>query len=187
MRHAVPRRHARWGRGGLLASGLLVAACAGAQSRQPTTPTGIGIFYQPGAPQTETLWQPGDPGQRMQLQGRVMTTAGAPIADALIEIWHADAESRYRTALRSRADGSFTLRTVLPGHIEQARNNSIWGARHIHVVVSAPGRPQLVTLAYFKGDERLDRTPYPELAITLEEARLGEESVLLGRLELILP
>lgn len=171
---------------------LLAVSAAAAQSvLAPTARTSIGIFYQPDAPELTTLWRPGDSGQRLQLQGRVLASDGTPVAGAVVELWHADSaggvdESRYRTRLRSAADGSFGIRTVLPGHIEMARYNDVFAARHIHIVVTHPRHPRLVSLIYFKGDERLADTPYPQLAITLEEARVGEDLLLFGQVEIVL-
>ena len=56
-----------------------------------TTPTSIGLFYQPGAPETSSLWRDGDSGTRLELRGRVMSSGGQPVRDALVELWHADA------------------------------------------------------------------------------------------------
>ena len=43
----------------------------------PTEETDIGIYYTPGAPELRNLWQNGDPGEKLLLRGRVLTTAGA--------------------------------------------------------------------------------------------------------------
>lgn len=159
--------------------------------REPTTQTSIGIFYRPGAPETADLWRDGDRGERLSLQGRVLDRRGRPVADALVELWHADAaggvdESRYRAAQRTGADGRFGIKTVLPGHIEMARYNAVFAPRHIHIVVSHPDYPRLISLIFFQGDERLAGTPYPELAIPLEKARIHDGEVLVGGVEIIL-
>lgn len=164
---------------------------ASGPGRAPTTQTSIGIFYMPGAPASRDLWRAGDVGERLALRGRVLDREGRPVAGALVELWHADAaggvdESRYRAALRTAPDGSFDVRTVLPGHIEMARYNAVFAPRHVHVVVSHPDHPRLVTLVLFLGDERLQGTPYPELAIPLERARTGDVEFLDGGFELIL-
>ncbi|MDH3713737.1 MAG: hypothetical protein OET44_07820 [Gammaproteobacteria bacterium] len=165
---------------------------AASEGLRPTTATSIGIFYQPGAPAVTTLWRPGDPGQRLQLRGRVLTTGGAPVSNALVELWHADGagsvdESRYRTSQRTGEDGYFGIKTVLPGHIEMAAGNDVFGARHIHIVVTHPDHERLVSLIYFKGDERLATALYPELAITLDETGAGDEAFLFGVVEIVLP
>lgn len=163
------------------AAGLVGAA--GAQSLEPTRETGIGVWYQPGAPAVEAMWQAGDPGERLLLSGRVRGTDGESIAGAQVELWQADGAGRapggrYRTTLRTREAGRFAVSTVLPGYI--------WRARHIHVVVSHPGYEELVTRILFKGDPLLVEMPYPELAINLERGRHEGEEVWFGVVELVL-
>ena len=170
---------------------LLGIAPAAHAQRPPTTQTSIGIFYQPGAPETSSLWRDGDQGQRMVLQGRVLDPEGRPVEAALVELWHADAagsvdESRYRAALRTDARGRFEIRTVLPGHIPMARYNAVFAPRHVHVVVSHPAHPRLVSMIFFKGDEDMADSPYPELAIPLEKSRGRGGDVLVGGVELVL-
>ncbi len=166
-------------------------ALAETKLRELTTQTNIGLFYLPGAPEIDKLWRDGDDGERLFLEGRVLTPEGKPISDALVELWHADNaggvdESRYRAAQRTKADGKFSIKTVLPGHIEMARDHPIYGPRHIHVVVSHPMHQRLVSLIFFKGDELLPGSPYPELAIALEEASSGAGELFIGFVELVL-
>ncbi len=180
---------ARWPTTLLLAA-LLGAGPAHAQ-RDATTQTSIGIFYLPGAPETADLWREGDQGERLALRGTVLDRDGEPVSGARVELWHADAagsvdESRYRAIRVTGADGRFAIRTVLPGHIEMARYNSVFAPRHIHIVVTHPQHPRLVSLIFFRGDERLDRTPYPELAIPLEKARTPHGEILVGGVEIVL-
>lgn len=171
---------------------LMVIETPGAHAqREPTTQTSIGIFYLPGAPETADLWREGDPGDRLKLHGRVLDRKGQPVAGALVELWHADStgsvdESRYRTAQRTSADGRFGIRTVLPGHIEMARYNAVFAPRHIHIVVTHPDHPRLISLIFFQGDERLNGTPYPELAIPLEKVRTQNGEVYVAGLEIVL-
>lgn len=168
-----------------------LALLSAAQAREPTRQTSIGLFYLPGATDRKVLWREGDDGEKLTLQGRVLDTLGTPIEGALVELWHADAvgsvdESRFRTAQVSNKRGRFGIATVLPGHIEMARDNAVFGPRHIHVVVSHPNFRQLVSLIFFKGDERLYNTPYPDLAVPLEQARSGNKQVWFARVELVL-
>jgi protocatechuate 3,4-dioxygenase beta subunit len=175
----------------LVALVLLLPPQALHAQRAPTTQTGIGIFYRPGAPETGSLWREGDAGERLALGGRVLDTRGRPVAGARVELWHADAAgsvdaTRYRATRRSGAHGRFAVRTVLPGHIPMARYNSVFAPRHIHVMVTHPDHPRLVSLIFFKGDEPLARSPYPGLAIALERSRGDSGEVLVGGVELVL-
>jgi protocatechuate 3,4-dioxygenase beta subunit len=169
----------------------LAATHAPRAQRAPTTQTSIGIFYRSGAPEAGSLWREGDTGERLALQGRVLDTAGRPVTGARVELWHADAagsvdEIRYRATRRSDAHGRFAVRTVLPGHIPMARYNSVFAPRHVHVVVTHPAHPRLVSLIFFKGDAFLSDSPYPELAIALERSRGEAGVVLVGGVELVL-
>ena len=180
--------------GPILAVVLLAVLVAGQDARaqrQPTTQTSIGIFYIPGAPETADLWREGDAGERLLLQGRVLDERGRPVSGALVELWHADArggvdESRYRAAQRTDGNGRFGIKTVLPGHIEMARYNAVFAPRHIHIVVEHPDHPRLVSLIFFRGDERLDGSPYPELAVPLEKVQGKTGEVLTASVEIVL-
>ncbi|MCB1740220.1 MAG: hypothetical protein KDK91_07615 [Gammaproteobacteria bacterium] len=161
----------------------VIATHGHAQRLPPTTPTHTGPWYQPGAPLVRDLWQPGMPGTRLSLRGRVLNTQGQPLADTLVEFWHTDAAGSYpplRGSVRSGADGGFTIRTILPGV------NLGYRARHIHLVLTHPAQPRLVTRIYFLGDENMDEAPWPELAITLEESVLDGERRLYGNILLVM-
>lgn len=183
-----------FGRAGLLVAALISAlsqAPVASAQREPTTQTSIGIFYLPGAPEREELWQVGDPGERLKLQGRVLDRQGRPVSGAVVELWHADSsgsvdESRFRSSQRTREDGGFGIKTVLPGHIEMARYNAVFAPRHIHIAVSHPDFPRLISLIFFQGDERLDGTPYPELAVPLEKVRTPVGEAFVAGVEIVL-
>lgn len=149
---------------------------------EPTRETHTGPWYESGAPVVKSLWMPGL-GPRLQLRGRVLSTHGAPVIDALVELWHTDALGRYpplRASLLTKRNGGFVIGTILPGH------NQDYRARHIHFVVSHPGHEPLVTRIYFKGDENMDEAPYPELAVFLEEGRIGEIVVQFAEVEFVI-
>ena len=168
----------------LVATSLGAAAPVAAAGLAPTPPTGIGVWYAPGAPATRELWRPGDAGERLILRVRVLDTAGAPIPDATVELWHADNSGtvhadRYRARLRTGRDGSFEVSTVLPGYI--------WGPRHVHFVVTHPAYPQLITRIFFKRDPVVAESGHPDLAIFLEDGLVQGEPTLFGDIELVLP
>ncbi len=154
-----------------------------AEPRAPTLQTHTGPWYRPGAAFVESLWQPGQPGRRLHLRGRVMNTRGAAIGGALVELWHTDAHGNYpplRASRQTDARGRFGIVTLLPGH------NQGYRARHIHFVVSHGAYRQLVTRIYFKGDVNMDEAPYPELAVFVEESEIDGQPVLFAEVEFVL-
>jgi protocatechuate 3,4-dioxygenase beta subunit len=164
----------------LFGSTTLLAA---SEELEPTRPTGIGVWYQPGAPPVATLWHAGDPGQRLNLEFRIRGSGGESVAGAQVEIWQADGAGtvhadRYRTTLHAAADGTLRISTALPDYV--------WRARHIHYVVEHPDYQQLITRVFFKGDPVLAEYPEPGLDIVLEEARLDGGTVLFGAVEVVL-
>ena len=150
---------------------------------QPTLETHSGPWYQPGAPFVKNLWEPGQSGERLQLRGRVLNAVGAPVADAVVELWHTDALGDYpplRASILTRQNGSFGITTVLPGH------NQGYRARHIHFVITHPTHRQLITRIFFKGDENIEEAPFPELAVFLEEGYIDGQPVLYADVEFVL-
>ena len=168
----------------LLGFSLTAPLRVGAAERAPTPQTGIGVWYAPHAPAVRDLWKPGDSGERLILRIRVLDTRGVPVANAVVELWHADSfgevhADRYRARLPTGKDGGLEVSTVLPGYI--------WGPRHVHVVVTHPDYPELVSRIFFKRDPVLAESDNPELAIFLEDGLAQGERTLFGDVELILP
>lgn len=156
---------------------------AASERLEPTLETHYGPWYRQSAPVVTSLWEPGQPGERLLLRGRVLNTSGVPIEEALVELWHTDAFGNYpplRASLRTKKNGSFGISTVLPGH------NGGYRARHIHFVVTHPAHQRLVTRIFFKGDENLAEAPYPELAVLLEEGRIDSQQVYFSDVEFVL-
>jgi protocatechuate 3,4-dioxygenase beta subunit len=135
-------------------SGALVPTPASADPDETPTPSaGEGPFFTPRSPERATLLEPGVAGTPIDLSGRVLDTRGRPVPRALLDFWHADASGQYDTqGFRFRghqyagADGSFRLRTIVPG--------SYGPPRHYHVKVRAERGTALTTQLLFPGDER---------------------------------
>lgn len=104
-------------------------------------------------------------GQIIEFTGKVYDAAGMPIAGLTVEIWQTDNNGVYLhpndpgTEQRDRnfqfygesitaADGSYSFRTILPGHYEPR-------PRHIHVKVKQGDQELLTTQIYFDGDPSL--------------------------------
>ena len=111
----------------------------------------------------------GASGQPLVIAGRVLDGEGAPVPDALLEIWQANAAGRYdhpddtrNTPLDSHfrgfgragtdEQGRFRFRTIKPGPVPGAGTSL--QAPHINVSVFARGLlKRLVTRIYFPDEE----------------------------------
>ena len=124
-----------------------------------------GPFFKTDSPKRTSLLER-DPGKdKVVLSGVVMSAQCRPVANALLDFWHADERGaydnggyRYRGHQFSDAQGRYRLETIVPA-LYPGR------ARHIHVKVQAPGRRILTTQLYFAGDSgnRRDGLYRPEL------------------------
>jgi protocatechuate 3,4-dioxygenase, alpha subunit len=136
----------------------------------------------------------GAAGERVIIEGRVLDGDRAPVGDAMVEVWQADAAGRYdhpedrqekdrqgkgdhdrsldpnfhgfgRTA--TDPDGRFHLRTIKPGPVTGSGDAP--QAPHINVSIFARGLlKRLVTRIYFPGEPLNDSDP---LLSTLPVAR----------------
>lgn len=127
------------------------------------------------------LWQPGDPGQRLNIRGRITTLDGTPVAGASIYIRQADGNGdyidRYSANLESDDKGRYQFGTVLPGQY--------YGTKHIHLWVTHDSYSALDTEILFKGDPNLADEQAPN-AIFLEESTVNGETILYGRFDITL-
>lgn len=107
-------------------------------------------------------------GERIRIEGRVFDGDGAPVPDAMVEIWQADGRGRYNhpgdvgTAPLDSVftgygrsgtgeDGSYWFETIKPGPVPF--NAQQWQAPHIVVTIFARGLlNHLVTRLYFADD-----------------------------------
>ena len=115
-------------------------------------------------------------GERIVVEGRVIDGDGAPVPDACLELWQANAAGRYahpddtRTdtpldpnfrgfgRVSTDADGNFRFTTIRPGPVP-GRGNSLQ-APHIAVALFARGLlKQLYTRVYFAGEPLNETDP----------------------------
>lgn len=118
----------------------------------------------------------GDPiGERLIVTGRVMDVSGAPLADAIVEIWQANAAGRYAHQsdahdapldpnflgagrCRTDAGGAYRFLTLRPGAYPWQNDPNAWRPAHIHFSVFGPAiATRLITQMYFPGDPLLPR------------------------------
>ena len=123
-----------------------------------------GPFYKQGAPHRAILVTERDPGERFTVSGTVLSTSCEPIANAELDIWHADARGAYdldgyhfRGALITDANGRFELQTIIPGRY---LNGDTYRPAHVHVKARARGHRTLTTQLYFEGDPYNDSDPF---------------------------
>jgi protocatechuate 3,4-dioxygenase alpha subunit len=128
-----------------------------------------------------TLAAPGMPGEHLRIEGRISDGAGAPIDDAMIEIWQADGDGRYAGADRDEADsatafsgfgrcgsdaqGGFWFATIKPGAIGDGH------APHIGVIVQARGILNHAFTRIYFADERDANGADPVLQSVPEDRR----------------
>jgi protocatechuate 3,4-dioxygenase beta subunit len=152
------------------AGAFLGLARPAAAALSPTPPQTAGPFYPPPADRfADTDWdlvkvasrvrEAG--GEVMHLAGRVLDASGAPVADALVEIWQCDANGRYLHSgdssltrsrdpdfqgygvTRSDAGGRYRFRTILPVPYPGR-------TPHIHARIQRPDGGELITQIYLK-------------------------------------
>jgi protocatechuate 3,4-dioxygenase beta subunit len=150
--------------------GVWSQACGPATPRQTEGP-----FYKPATPQRSSLLEPGERGTKLLVTGRVLSRDCKPVANALLDFWHADGQGaydnrgfRYRGHQFTDAEGRYRLETIVPAEYPGR-------ARHIHVKLQAPGGRLLTTQLYFPdepGNSR-DGLYRPQLAMQMKERSAG--------------
>ena len=129
---------------------------------------------------------PATPGERIRIEGRVFDGEGAPVIDAMLESWQADAAGIYRhprtmaghslanddftgfQRLSTDAEGRFGWETIMPGAVTQPDGNL--HAPHINLGIFGRGLlNRLHTRIYFPG-EALNESD-PVLALVPAERR----------------
>ena len=138
----------------------------------------VGPFFHFGLTTNTALGRlvrPDTPGERIRLRIRVLDGDGAPVPDALVEIYQADAAGRYAQPafpgfgrLPTDGDGRLVFDTIKPGAVPDAPGGV--QAPHVNVCILARGLlRQVYTRVYFHGDAGLAADPL--LAIVPEERR----------------
>lgn len=142
----------------------------------------LGPYYLPDAPFLDAPFElphrPDEKGDRLLMTGRVVSGDGAPLAGAVLDVWHADAEGLYsgfsdlpegilRGKVVTGPDGRFELRTIVPapytiphdgptGRMIAACGWHPWRPAHVHLLVSADGYEVLTTQLYIDTSDYLD-------------------------------
>jgi protocatechuate 3,4-dioxygenase, alpha subunit len=148
----------------------------------PTPSQTAGPYFHLGMTDTRSvpcLAGPQTKGELVRLICRVLDGEGAPVGDAMIEIWQADAEGKYNHPDDARdevqkntfdeswfgfgrmptaPDGRCEFETVKPGRVAGA--GDVLQAPHLNVAIFARGMlKQLHTRIYFGGDPANSEDP----------------------------
>lgn len=139
----------------------------------------VGPFFGPAMLREDMLRQrldgPGTSGQPIRIEGRLLDGQGEPVADALVEIWQANAHGRYDHPLDDRDrpleagfsgfgragtddDGRFWFETIKPGRVPGPGGAE--QAPHLVVTLFARGLlNHVVARLYFADEPSNDQDP----------------------------
>lgn len=161
----------------------LVVAQSHSRAEGVSEQTVFGPFHVEEAPKVAGLNSDiakGATGDPLYVSARVLS-AGAPVAKAVVDVWHADAEGQYdvqdanwtieksrmRAVLETDADGRIGFWSVLPksypiptdgtvGEMIRVTKQSSMRPAHVHFRIRKEGFDTLVTHVFAKGDTYLD-------------------------------
>lgn len=107
-------------------------------------------------------------GEIVRVEGRVLDLAGNPVANAVVDVWQANAAGRYAheadpniaapldpkfqgwAIMKTDADGRYAFKTIRPG--AYPAEDDWWRPPHIHFKVARRGYRELTTQMYFEGE-----------------------------------
>jgi protocatechuate 3,4-dioxygenase beta subunit len=159
----------------------------------------LGPFWRDDSPITEnggTLLRSDTPGIPMFFQGEIHDETGAPVADAMVDIWHSStvglyenqdpdqAEMNLRGRFKTDAQGKFWFRSIKPagypipidgptGQLLAAAKRHNMRPAHIHALIHKPGYKTITSQVYTDTDPYLDT-----------DCQFGVTTALLGHYEL---
>ena len=146
-----------------------------------TESTIFGPFYREGAPELPTgaTISQDDRGEPVVVTGRVLSTDGTPIPDALLDIWETDENGLYeqqdpeqpdmnlRGKFRTDHEGRYCFVGIKPvsyaipddgpvGQMLRSLGRHPFRPAHIHLLISARGFAPVTTHLFVKGGPYLD-------------------------------
>ena len=182
MRQDQTRRRFLLATGTLAATGLSFEASAQElaptpachDGDEPTVRQTEGPFFKPKSPQRSDLREPGSRSDEVELSGLVLTRTCRPLADALVDLWHADERGeydnrgfRFRGHQRTDASGRYRFRTIRPAVY-------VGRTRHYHVKVQAAGSRLLTTQLYFPDEPANQRDSLFRRELLMKIASAGD-------------
>jgi len=183
--------------------------------RQPLVPLAPSLSELTGPAFGDEAVEPGDAdltrvagcageamGQRIIVTGRILEEEGRPVANALVEVWQANAAGRYFHSVDRHhapldpnftgagrcvtdARGEYRFTSIHPGAYPWQNHPNAWRPAHIHFsLFGSAFLSRLVTQMYFPGDPLLPLDPVlggvPEYARPLLIARYAHEVTVPG-------
>ena len=146
-----------------------------------TETTVMGPFYVQNPPEAElgSDIKGEAEGEPLYIDGTIVSENGAPVANAIVDVWHSDAEGFYdvqvpelsgptlRARFHSDSQGRFRFWTIVPryypipddgtvGQMLKACARHPYRPAHVHFMIMAPGHETLVTHVFVDGDQYLD-------------------------------
>ncbi len=138
-----------------------------------------GPYYKTGSPERTNIVESGTTGEKLIVEGRVLTTRGDSIAGAWLDFWQADGKGEYdNTGYNLRGHqytdktGSYRLETVVP---------AMYGSRTPHIHVKAQANPQsrtVTTQLFFPEEERnqTDNIFAPGMVMSVSDSAEGKQA-----------
>lgn len=153
-----------------------------AATSEPTFSAILGPFWRehsPMLPNGGSIVQGGPSGDSVLVQGRVSSTGGKPVKDAIVAVWEDAPNGLYeqqdpnqpeynlRAQLRTDAEGRYAFRGWRPvpypipydgpaGDLLQMMDRHPYRPGHFHFRVRAPGHQELVTQVFDRESKYLD-------------------------------
>jgi catechol 1,2-dioxygenase len=147
-----------------------------------TTQNLLGPFWRMHSPRTEngeSILRSPTAGSALRVEGLVVDSAGLPIANAEVDIWHASpvglyeqqdeaqADMNLRGKFTTDADGKFWFTSVKPtgypiptdgvvGRLLAAQNRHPYRPAHLHALIFKEGFKTLISQVYADDDEHLE-------------------------------
>ena len=146
----------------------------------PTESDIEGPFYREDAPFTDKLRSAETKAPALFVSGVVRgTPGGAPLKEAIVDVWHADEMGhydnedsedaknfRFRGQMKTDKDGAYAFETIVPAAYRTGGES--FRPAHIHYKVRAKGYRELTTQLYFKGDPHLSKDRWAKKSNTKE-------------------
>jgi protocatechuate 3,4-dioxygenase beta subunit len=162
----------------ILGVSMLVDAIAHRTHASVSETTVLGPFHRENPPvlQNGQQMSPGVPGEKLEVEVRVLDEDGTPIEGAQVDAWHTSPEGFYDSQLgdahnmrgrfRTDANGVVAFPTVVPaaypvphdgpvGRVLSAMGRGPMRPAHVHFWIKKPGYRDLITHIFKDGDPHL--------------------------------